>query len=89
MGWLFPTVMAKMLIREIWVPKTGSDEPVNPEFERLWHIWENQFENIAKISIPHWNQFTSQAKFVELHFFSYALKNEYGAAIYLRGGLEE
>ena len=39
---------------------------------------------ISKITIPRWNQFTSVARAVEIHCFSDASKQAYGATLYLR-----
>ena len=41
MRWISPiVVLAKMLMRELWVTKSIFDEPVNSECLRLWQNWE-------------------------------------------------
>ena len=59
MGWIAPiVVLAKMLMRELWVSKTGWDEPVNSECLRLWRNSETQLPNINEIEVPRWNGFS-------------------------------
>ena len=85
MDWIAPIdVLAKVLMRKLWIAKISWDEPVNLEFLRLWQNWETQLLNINEIEIPRWNGFTPQAFFVEVHGFADASKSAYAAALFLR-----
>ena len=84
MGWLAPIiVLAKGIMRELWLAKTGWDEPVTPECERLWREGYSHLDCISQIKISRWNYFTLQVQFVEVHGFTDASKNAYGATVYL------
>ena len=73
-----------MLMRKMWISKTGLDDPITPECDKLWRTWHEQLAAINEIKIPRWNHFSPQASFFEVHGFADASKNAYGAAIYLR-----
>ncbi|XP_075150927.1 uncharacterized protein LOC142225036 [Haematobia irritans] len=83
-GWLCPyIVLAKLLMRDIWVSKIGWDEQLCPEDLRSWNLFVENYSQIGEMRIARWLNFTPGCD-VQLHGFCDASERAYAAAIYIR-----
>ncbi|XP_063911207.1 uncharacterized protein LOC135128239 [Zophobas morio] len=83
LGLLGPvTVLAKILLQEIWNLKLSWDETVPLSIYFSWKNWLNDLKMANEITIPRFI-FETDAS-VELHCFSDASIKAYGGAIYVR-----
>ena len=81
-GWLAPIVIsAKIIMQQIWQDNTAWDECIKPLTLIKWHNFLKYYDNINKIRIPRWIQFTPSTK-IEFHGFSDASEKAYSAVLY-------
>jgi hypothetical protein len=86
LGFLAPQIIpAKVLLQKIWKLGIGWDEKVP---EQLFQEWNNWLIGLAEIEKCHINRcyspLLSSADYVELHLFSDASEQAYGAVAYIR-----
>ncbi|XP_059223030.1 uncharacterized protein LOC131996873 [Stomoxys calcitrans] len=83
-GWLCPfIVLAKLLMRDVWLSKVGWDDPLPPNLLAAWHSFLGNYSRIGDIRIPRWIHFTPESD-MELHGFCDASEKAYAIAIYVR-----
>lgn len=83
-GWLAPIVItAKIIMQQIWQDNTAWDECLNPLTLIKWQKFLQFYDNINKIRIPRWINFSPSAK-IEFHGFSDASEKAYSAVLYAR-----
>ncbi|XP_063990952.1 uncharacterized protein LOC135169656 [Diachasmimorpha longicaudata] len=84
LGLLSPVVvMAKMIMQKLWTLKTGWDTPLPSEIQEEWLQFYGQLQQINMVTFP---RFVLQEKYtdIQLHGFSDASQDAYGACVYLR-----
>ncbi|XP_048481684.1 uncharacterized protein LOC119693389 [Plutella xylostella] len=86
LGWIAPsTVMAKLLIQNLWLEKIGWDDKVSDELEERWKQIRNDFTNVNEIQMKRWLGVTeTNKKKIQMHGFSDSSMKAYGAVIYVR-----
>ncbi|XP_037824736.1 uncharacterized protein LOC119612918 [Lucilia sericata] len=83
-GWLAPIVIsAKIIMQQIWQDNTAWDECLNPLTFIKWQKFLQFYDNINRIRIPRWINFSPSAK-IEFHGFSDASEKAYSACLYAR-----
>ncbi|XP_037815968.1 uncharacterized protein LOC119606507 [Lucilia sericata] len=83
-GWLAPIVIsAKIIMQQIWQDNTAWDECLNPLTLIKWQKFLQFYDNINRIRIPRWINFSPSAK-IEFHGFSDASEKAYSACLYAR-----
>ncbi|XP_055306863.1 uncharacterized protein LOC129571126 [Sitodiplosis mosellana] len=84
MGLLAPiTVKAKLFMKRIWASQCDWDELISSVIADDWKKFVAQFTLFPSFEIPRWIQTTPDAC-LQLHGFSDASTDAYGAAIYIR-----
>ncbi|XP_026730678.1 uncharacterized protein LOC113495880 [Trichoplusia ni] len=86
LGWIAPClVMSKILIQQLWLEKVEWDEAVNPTLAEKWSTIRSDLENVNGICINRWMGTSSSNKdCIEIHGFSDASVQAYGAVVYCR-----
>ncbi len=89
LGLLLPyTMRAKVIINQLWNKQRGWDDPnLPPELLRSWHIWENELQYLPNITLPRTYvhpEVEKDGASHEVHIFSDASEQAYGAVAYLR-----
>ncbi|XP_075990231.1 uncharacterized protein LOC142985871 [Anticarsia gemmatalis] len=86
LGWIAPClVMAKILIQRLWLEKVDWDEALNSTLTEKWFTIRSDLENVNDISINRWmGTLGSNKDCVEIHGFSDASMQAYGAVVYCR-----
>ena len=86
LGWIAPaTIMMKMLQQTLWQLKTGWDEKIPPELNKLHSKWRKQLPALTQIQLPRcYVRVDSIPLTVELHGFADASAKAQGAVVYLR-----
>ncbi|XP_063988136.1 uncharacterized protein LOC135168143 [Diachasmimorpha longicaudata] len=86
LGLLSPVVnRPKMITQKIWTLKIGWDTPLPSEVQNEWFQFYDQLHLISKMTFP---RLVLQERFreIQLHGFSDASEEAYGACVYLRSG---
>ena len=86
LGWFAPcTIKMKILFQQLWELKLDWDDPVPESVRDDWTRWRAELSLLATKYIPrcYHNKETSIAS-MELHGFSDASEQAYGAVLYLR-----
>ncbi|CAH2013883.1 unnamed protein product [Acanthoscelides obtectus] len=84
MGLVSPCVIiAKVLLQKLWLEKIDWDSALSPELGKQWLKLKNSLMELNKIQINR-KVICDDAMKVELHGFSDASAEAYGAAIYVR-----
>jgi Pao retrotransposon peptidase/Family of unknown function (DUF5641)/Protein of unknown function (DUF1759)/Putative peptidase (DUF1758)/Integrase zinc binding domain len=79
------TVIAKMLMQEIWLKKIQWDERLPDDLLKKWSSFSNNLSLLSECKIPRYNFVPSQnIKEIQIHAFSDASLKAYGAAVYIR-----
>ena len=86
LGFLTPFLTTpKLILQTLWKEKIGWDEEIPQQLITLLKAWEEMLPNLADIKIPRWYQFPKSIdREIELHVFSDASFQAYGAAAYFR-----
>ncbi|XP_056121116.1 uncharacterized protein LOC130099439 [Rhinichthys klamathensis goyatoka] len=89
LGWLLPfTTRAKVIIKQLWNKQRGWDDPnLPPELLRSWNSWEEELQYLPGITfsrpyLPPEVEMSIATH--EVHVFSDASEQAYGAVAYLR-----
>lgn len=85
LGLLGPSVIiAKLLMQELWRSRVDWDESISSELHTLWKEYECKLRSLSNIKIPRKVIDCKEVQTIELHGFSDASQNAYGACIYVR-----
>ncbi|XP_059225708.1 uncharacterized protein LOC131997872 [Stomoxys calcitrans] len=83
-GWLCPfIVLAKLLMRDIWVSGIDWDDKLSPSLLAKWQDFSNNYPSIEQIVIPRWIDYSPEFD-VQIHGFSDASEKAYAAVVYIR-----
>lgn len=83
LGLLAPAIAIKIIMQELWTLKFGWDDDVPSHIKAKWLLFNSNLQHLDNFSIPRF-AFCKNPVFVELHGFSDACQNAYGACIYAR-----
>lgn len=84
LGLLSPCVIkAKVLLQQLWLHKLTWDDPIPSEIQNNWNKFAMAIPKISDLSLPRFVLCDAPTS-IELHSFSDASQNAYGACIYLR-----
>ena len=84
LGFLSPIIVkCKILMQELWLTKSGWDEPLNDKLLQVWRTLENDFNDLALIKIPRYISGQVKAKKYVIHVFSDASRVAYATVVYL------
>jgi ribonuclease HI len=84
LGFLSPvTIIARRLLQETWMSKSGWDDPIDPELLSTWRQWTHQLSNLENLEIPRPST-KFKVKYVDLHAFADASESAFGAVLYIR-----
>ena len=85
MGWITPAILPmKILIQELWKLGVDWNEPLPEEKLLIHQKWRKELPTLAEVSIPRCYFLKEPALTIQLHGFSDACEEAYGAVIYLR-----
>ncbi|XP_057310467.1 uncharacterized protein LOC130648433 [Hydractinia symbiolongicarpus] len=85
LGILTPFILeGKLIIQSLWKSKIDWDEEIPTELKTRWLSRRSELEKLTSISIPRWLKLQSDNQLIQLHIFSDASINAYGAVAYLR-----
>ncbi|XP_075147420.1 uncharacterized protein LOC142221551 [Haematobia irritans] len=88
-GWLAPiVVLAKILMRKIWLSKVGWDEFITTECLVEWKKFLKSYSIIESIKLPRWISYSPRCE-IQFHAFCDASENAYAVAIYTRVKLDD
>nr|XP_012152412.1 PREDICTED: uncharacterized protein LOC105664083 [Megachile rotundata] len=79
-------IQAKILMQRLWQLKTGWDESVSQELHLEWLQYRSNLGKLVNLRVPRCT-IISKYNRIELHGFSDASQDAYGACIYLRSEL--
>lgn len=89
MGWLAPiTLVAKLMMQEIWTAGQNWDEELSVPFQRRWTKFEKDLPILELLKIPRYLQ-TCKKSNIEIHGFCDASEKSYAAVVYVRIKLPE
>ncbi|XP_018374037.1 PREDICTED: uncharacterized protein LOC108768190, partial [Trachymyrmex cornetzi] len=85
LGLLGPSVLiAKIIMQDLWRAKVDWDESISNELHTLWREYERKLQVLSNIEITRKVVTFNEIQFREIHGFSDASEQAYGACIYLR-----
>ncbi|XP_062713874.1 uncharacterized protein LOC134290713 [Aedes albopictus] len=85
LGLLGPIVLrSKLFMQELWKSKVSWDLPLSVQQQQFWTDFRSDLNVLDEFSVPRWAASVSDPVQTELHGFSDASENAYGACIYLR-----
>ncbi|XP_011707941.1 PREDICTED: uncharacterized protein LOC105462788 [Wasmannia auropunctata] len=76
-------IIAKILMQKLWLYKLSWDESLPAELHEKWSAFRKQMQEINKIKIPR-SVVGKDCTSLQLHAFSDASLNAYGACVYIR-----
>jgi hypothetical protein len=85
LGLIAPAVLpARILIQDAWQTRCGWDDVLEKEFRIVWSNWITELKSLENLRIPRCIRRKEKPIQLELHAFSDASENGYGACVYLR-----
>ncbi|XP_071057602.1 uncharacterized protein [Onthophagus taurus] len=85
LGWLSPlTIIAKVFMQQLWVQHLDWDENLPNNLEEKWQTFIKSYNQIPTIHVPRWLGTSDRTESIEVHGFSDASFDAYGAVVYLR-----
>ena len=86
LGWFAPTtVKMKILLQRVWEFKVEWDDLVPASIQEAWHHWRTELPILSNIQIPRcYFPPDFHVTATQLHGFSDASEDAYGAVVYLR-----
>lgn len=84
LGWLGPAVLQpKIMFQKIWKEQLKWDDEIPNEVAEKWIEFRNELSVLEQIKIPRWFGWSKDLT-MELHGFSDASEQAYGAVIYIK-----
>ncbi|XP_015111016.1 uncharacterized protein LOC107037141 [Diachasma alloeum] len=84
LGLLSPVVIvAKIIVQKLWTLKIGWDTPLPSDIQEEWLQFYGQLQDISMVTFPRF-ALQEKSKEIQLHGFSDASQDAYGACVYLR-----
>ena len=85
LGWIAPVILPmKLLYRELWQTKVDWDDTISQEHQAVHSTWREELPLMNKVKIPRCYFGKEKPSTIQLHGFSDASNEAYGAVIYLR-----
>ncbi|KAJ0175356.1 hypothetical protein K1T71_009497 [Dendrolimus kikuchii] len=89
LGLLAPTIIiAKNLLQKLWLSKIDWDDPIPHSVLLKWHSFISKLGILQNVRIPRYVRHEN-AKTTELHIFSDASQDAYGACAYIRSYVDD
>ncbi|XP_034951554.1 uncharacterized protein [Chelonus insularis] len=84
LGLLSPIfIKAKIFMQELWVIKTGWDDPLNDSQVKSWKTFIDSLDELNHIEIPRWTGMMKNLS-IEIHGFSDASQLAIAAVVYIK-----
>ena len=84
LGWLAPTlIISKMMFQKLWLEVLSWDDPLPVHIQKEWDGFRGTLHLLEKISVERWIG-TTDLLSCELHGFSDASEQAYGAVVYVK-----
>ncbi|XP_050555834.1 uncharacterized protein LOC126911643 [Spodoptera frugiperda] len=84
LGLLAPVIITtKILIQKLWLYKIGWDDPVSSDLACLFSKIVSSFQYLPQIRVPR-HVTTKHVQYLQLHIFTDASQDAYGACAYIR-----
>uniref|UniRef100_A0A2H1X027 SFRICE_036894 n=1 Tax=Spodoptera frugiperda TaxID=7108 RepID=A0A2H1X027_SPOFR len=84
LGLLAPVIITtKILIQKLWLYKIGWDDPVSSDLACLFSKTVSSFQYLPQIRVPR-HVTTKHVQYLQLHIFTDASQDAYGACAYIR-----
>lgn len=84
LGLLSPAVIClKIIIQKLWLCKIGWDDPVPESITESWYSFISMIDVLKEIRVPRFVR-SENCEHTEVHMFSDASENAYGACAYVR-----
>ena len=85
LGWISPVILPmKLLYRDLWKEQTSWDEPISSEQAQRHQDWREELPLLQEIQLPRCYYASEDPLSIQLHGFSDASREAYGAVIYVR-----
>ena len=85
LGLIAPAVLpARILMQDVWQTRCEWDDVLEKEFRIVWSKWITELKSLENLRIPRCIRRKEKPIQLELHAFSDASENGYGACVYLR-----
>ncbi|XP_045029733.1 uncharacterized protein LOC123472386 [Daphnia magna] len=85
LGLIAPAILpARILMQDIWHSRCGWDDVLDQDLQNIWTNWTNELKLLEALRIPRCIRRVTKPDHLELHAFSDASENGFGACVYLR-----
>ena len=85
LGWIAPVILPmKLLYRDLWQNKVDWDDTISPEHQELHNTWREELPVLKNVRLPRCYFGKEKPNSIQLHGFSDASQEAYGAVIYIR-----
>ena len=85
LGWIAPVVLPmKLLYRELWMTKVDWDDTISQKHQVVHNTWREELPLMNQVKIQRYYFGEEKPSTIQLHGFSDASKDAYGAVIYVR-----
>ena len=85
LGWVAPVILPmKLLYRDLWQTKVDWDDTISQEHQERHSIWREELPLLNDIRLPRYYFGEERPITIQLHGFSDASDEAYGAVIYVR-----
>ncbi|XP_032798778.2 uncharacterized protein LOC116935610 [Daphnia magna] len=85
LGLIAPAILpARILMQDIWHSRCGWDDVLDQELRKIWTNWTNELKLLEALRIPRCIRHVTKPDHLELHAFSDASENGFGAFVYIR-----
>ena len=85
LGWVSPVIIkGKILVQKLWLSQLQWDDILPEPLSQCWLEYFESLTILSQIQIHRWNNLHSNSQSSQLHGFSDASNDAYGAAMYLR-----
>ena len=85
LGWIAPVILPmKLLYRDLWQTKADWDDTISQEHQDRHSMWREELPLLKEVRLPRCYFGKEKPSTIQLHGFSDASKEAYGAVIYLR-----
>ena len=85
LGWIAPVILPmKLLYRELWMTKVDWDDTISQEHQAVHSIWREELPLMNQVKIRRHYFGREKPSTIQLHGFSDASDDAFGAVIYVR-----
>ncbi len=85
LGWIDPVILPmKLLYRDLWQTKVDWDDTISQEHQDRHSMWREELPLLKEVRLPRCYFGGEKPSTIQLHGFSDASQEAYGAVVYLR-----